>query len=297
MDTAEDWADDRGFDRGTVDCSEVDLHYVAAGSRESPMCLLLHGFPECWYTWRHQLEPLADDYFVVAPDLRGYNRSDRPREVAAYDLPRLLNDVYELVQAFDHGSAHVVGHDWGGALGLSFARHHPAHVDRLVVANAIDPERLGAQLRGWQLLRSWYAFYFQLPRLPETMLTARGCRLLERLYDDTAVPDAYTDDDLARLHVTWERDGALRAAVDHYRALGRRTVRRALAFDYPPRIYVPTRLVWGGADDLVPTSVAGAIADGIDDPETVTFDDATHWLHAEYPERFTETVVEFLRSA
>ncbi|WP_255197119.1 alpha/beta fold hydrolase [Halorarius litoreus] len=295
MDTAEDWADAQGFDRGFVDCGEVELHYVAAGEPEKPMVLLLHGFPEFWYTWRHQLAPLAEEYLVVAPDLRGYNLSERPEEVSAYELSRLNRDVFELIQAFDHGSAHLVGHDWGGALALSFARHHPAHVDRLVVANTLDPERPSAQLRGKQLLRSWYTAFFQLPWLPETLLSSREFRGFRSFYDDTAVPDAYTDEDIERYRVAWERDGAMTAALNYYRALGRTTFKRAVTMQRVPRIFVPTRILWGERDPALGPGVADAIASGIDDPEIRRYRDATHWLHAEYPGRFTGDVRSFLR--
>jgi pimeloyl-ACP methyl ester carboxylesterase len=294
MQTAEEWAEARGFETGFVETPEVDLHYVAAGPESAPPVLLLHGFPEFWYAWRKQLGPLAEDYRVVAPDLRGYNRSDRPRGVEAYGLGRLRNDVYELIQAFGHGSAHVVGHDWGGALALSFARHHPAHVDRLVVANTIDPERLGAQIRGKQLLRSWYTGFFQLPWLPETALSAGGFRALRGLYEETAVPDAYTDRDIERYRAAWAHDGSLRAALNYYRALGRHTLRGALSSTQ--RIYVPTRVLWGEDDTALRPQVADAICRGIDDPELKRYDDATHWLHAEYPERFTADVCEFLET-
>ncbi|WP_255150834.1 alpha/beta fold hydrolase [Halorarius halobius] len=297
METAEDWADAQGFDRGTVDCGEVDLHYVAAGDPAREMVLLLHGFPEFWYTWRDHVAPLSEEFFVVAPDLRGYNLSDRPAEVAAYELSRLRNDVFELVQAFDHGSTHLVGHDWGGALALSFARHHPAHVDHLVVANTLDPERPRAQLRGRQLLRSWYTAYFQVPWLPERLLSLGDFRGLRGVYDDTAVPDAYTDEEIDRYRVAWGRDGAVRAAVNYYRALGRSTVKRVARMERVPRIYVPTRIIWGEDDPALESRVADAIADGIDDPDVVRYDDATHWLHAEYPERFSDDVTAFLRGA
>lgn len=294
MQTAEEWAADRGFETGFAETSEVRLHYVAAGPASAPLVVLLHGFPEFWYTWRDQIGPLSEEFRVVAPDLRGYNRSDRPRGVDAYGLDRLRTDVYELLQSLGHGSAHLVGHDWGGALALSFARHHPAHVDRLVVANTLDPERPGAQLRGAQLLRSWYTGFFQLPRLPESVLSAGEFRTLRSLYDDTAVPDAYTETDMDRYRVAWERDGALTAAINYYRALGRSTLRDAVGLGGADRIYVPTRVLWGDDDTALRPQVADAICRGIDDPELKRYEEATHWLHAEFPARFTDDVRAFL---
>ncbi|MFB6117152.1 alpha/beta fold hydrolase [Halosegnis sp.] len=297
MDTAEEWAEAEGFETGFVDGPEVRLHYVAAGPRSAPLVVLLHGFPEFWYAWRNQLGPLAEEYRVVAPDLRGYNRSDRPSGVDAYRLDRLRTDMYELIQSFGRGEAHLIGHDWGGTLALSFARHHPAHVGRLVVANTLDTERLRTQLRGTQLLRSWYAAFFQLPWLPETVAAAGDYRALRASYEETAVPDAYTETDIERYRTAWERDGALTAALNYYRAAGRAAVRNLFSLEAADRIYVPTRVLWGQQDDALGPEVADALCRGIDDPELVRYDEATHWLHAEYPDRFTADVREFISEA
>lgn len=294
MDTAEEWAQAEGFETGFVDAPGAQLHYVAAGSEAAPMVVLLHGFPEFWYAWRDHLGPLAETYRVVAPDLRGYNRSDRPSGVDAYGLDRLRTDVYELIQSFGRGEAHLVGHDWGGTVALSFARHHPAHVDRLVVANTLDAERLTAQLRGTQLLDSWYTAFFQLPWLPETVLSAGDFRAFRSMYDRTAVEDAYTETDLDRYRHAWDRDGAVTAALNYYRAAARSAVRGLLSLDPADRIFVPTRVLWGDEDAALQPAVADALCRGIDDPDLKRYDDATHWLHAEYPDRFTDDVREFL---
>ncbi|RNJ27041.1 alpha/beta fold hydrolase [Halosegnis longus] len=286
---AEQWATDEGFEVDFADCSVGPIHYVAAGPETAPLVLLLHGFPDFWYTWRDHIAPLAAEYRVVAPDLRGYNRSVRPRGVASYRLDRLRTDVYELIQQLGYGTASVVGHDWGGSLALSFARHHPAHVDRLVVANTLDPERLAAQLRGRQLLRSWYSGFFQLPWLPERALGARDYRAMCDLFRDR---HGYDETDIERYRGAWERDGALTASINYYRALGRQTLKHPLGS--PARVVVPTKLLWGTDDFALRPSVLDRLASGIDDPTVERYEGASHWLHADEPDRFCEDVRAFL---
>src|SRR5207244_2516240 len=130
---------------------------------------LLHGFPENWRCWRHQFEPLAQaGLSVLAPDLRGYNLSDRPSPRAAYDLRRLVADVAALVRATGHTRAHIVGHDWGGVIAWAFAGAHPELLDRLVILNAPHMDiYLRKVWRPPQVFRSWYVLFFQIPRLPE----------------------------------------------------------------------------------------------------------------------------------
>lgn len=152
---------------------DVTLHVVAAGDPGDPLVVLLHGFPEFWYEWREYIEPIvAAGYRVVVPDQRGYNRSDKPPGVRAYRMTELSGDVVDLVAAEGYDSAHVVGHDWGGAVAWDVALRHPETVERLAVINAAHPTVFEDVLLSnpTQLRKSWYLFFFQLPRLPEWYL-------------------------------------------------------------------------------------------------------------------------------
>jgi len=152
-----------------ISANGVRLHAAEAG--EGPLVLLLHGFPQFWWTWRSQLTALADAGFrAVAPDLRGYGASDKPPR--GYDLPTLSADIAALVRALGERDAVVVGHDWGGLLGWTTAALHPRSVRRLVVLSMAHPRRLRASMADRGQRRALrYALRFQLPRLPERMLT------------------------------------------------------------------------------------------------------------------------------
>src|SRR5262249_22187334 len=139
------------------------FHYVEAGT--GPLVVLLHGFPEFWYAWRHQIPALAGaGYYVVAPDLRGYNESDKPLGVRNYRIELLVQDVVALIEHTGVRRAVVVGHDWGGVIAWQLAMDHPERVDRLVILNAPHPAAFLRELRRpTQLLRSAYMLFFQLP--------------------------------------------------------------------------------------------------------------------------------------
>jgi pimeloyl-ACP methyl ester carboxylesterase len=170
----------RGITHRWVDVGGLHLHCVEAGT--GPLVVLLHRFPEFWYAWRHQLPALADaDYRVVAPDLPGYNTSDKPPRVRDYQPRVLAQEVADLIVALGAASATVAGHDWGGGLAWLLAMHHPERVQRLVLLNAPHPIRFLKGLRSpRQLRRSWYMLAFQAPWLPERLVAARDFRALRR---------------------------------------------------------------------------------------------------------------------
>jgi pimeloyl-ACP methyl ester carboxylesterase len=161
-----------------ADLGDVRLHYVEAG--EGPLVLLLHGFPQFWYQWRHQIPALVEAGFrVVAPDMRGYNLSDKPLGVQAYRVELLARDVERLILACGEWTADVVGHDWGAIAAWVVAMRHPDRVGKLAILNVPHPARfLDGLLSPMQLLRSSYVSFFQIPRLPEEVIRAGDFALL-----------------------------------------------------------------------------------------------------------------------
>ncbi len=167
----------------TVDTNGVRLHVVQVGPETGPLVLLLHGFPEFWYGWKAQIDGLAEaGYRVWAPDQRGYNLSDKPEGVAAYQLDTLVADVVGLIDAAGQQKAIIVGHDWGGIVSWWLAASHPERVERLVILNVPHPAVTRKFIRQYpgQLLRSWYIAFFQLPILPEWIMGANRSAMLAR---------------------------------------------------------------------------------------------------------------------
>ena len=232
----------------------IRLHWVEQGS--GPLVVLLHGFPEFWYSWRHQIPALAGHFRVVAPDLRGYNLSEKPAR--GYDVETLTNDVRALVEHLGEERAVIVGHDWGGAIAWAYAVLYPDAIDRLVVMNAPHPARfLEVVRRPRQMLRSWYMLFFQLPVLPELALGANRSWLIAQALRSSAVnKEAFSDEDLDRFREAMSRPGALTGALNYYRGLVRGAVRvRDLSREAFVRC--PTLLLWGEQDVALGKELTG----------------------------------------
>ena len=241
-----------------VRANGLRFHVAECGAGER-LALCLHGFPETWYSWRHQMPLLARlGYRVWAPDLRGYGGSERPARVADYALEELVADAAGLVDASGARSAILVGHDWGGIIAWTFAIRRARPLERLVVMNCPHPG-VPALRTLRQLRRSWYMLFFQIPWLPERLLALGNHRFVDVLRDGAAHPENFPDEALAVFRANAAQPGALTAMLHYYRALLRGGgLRRQLAQGIAP-IEVPTLLVWGENDvALTPGTARGA---------------------------------------
>lgn len=281
--------DEAGWTHHEAAVGDVRLHWVQAG--EGPPVLLLHGFPEFWWEWRHQLPALARMGFrAVAPDLRGYNLSEKPSGVGAYRVERLVDDVRGLIRHLGVDRAHVVGHDWGGVVAWWLAMIAPERIDRLVVINAPHPLAFRRALRRpEQVLRSWYAAAFQLPVLPEAAFRANGFALLERVFRAPSVrPGAFTDEDIRRYREAAARPGAISAMIHYYRAAAR--------YPAPPActITAPTLLVWGEEDQALSLRLTEGLEAWVPGIRVERIPGVSHWVPAEAPDRVNALLAGFL---
>ena len=281
---------------GYADLSETRLHYVEAG--EGPLVVLLHGFPELWYGWRHQIPALAAAGFrVVAPDLRGYNLSARPEGVAAYDVDHLAGDVRDLIAERGETRARVAGHDWGAIVAWAVAGSHPEAVERLAILNVPHPRRMLQGLRtARQLRKSWYIFFFQLPWLPERLLAAGRYRALRQGMEQDARPGAYSPQDIERYVEAWSRPGALTAMLNYYRAALRQPPGRAQR--RIRRVEAPTLVIWGERDRHLGAELAEPDRRDVPNLERVErLPTASHWVAQDEPERVSQLLIEFFAAA
>ncbi|HEX6583472.1 MAG TPA: alpha/beta hydrolase [Thermoleophilaceae bacterium] len=276
---------------GYADLGDVRLHYVEAG--EGPLVVLLHGFPEFWFSWRLQIPALAAAGFrVVAPDMRGYNLSSRPATVAAYDTDRLAADVRGLIRGLGAERALLAGHDWGAAVAWITAMNHPEVVERLAILNVPHPRRMLQGLRTpRQLAKSWYILAFQVPWLPE-----RAARLRRwwgfRVVFEEARPGAFTPQDIERYVEAWSQPGAARGMLNFYRSALRQTPGRAEARIRP--VEAPTLVIWGQRDRHLGAELAEPEHTDVPNLERVVrLPEASHWVHQDEPERVNELLVEF----
>jgi pimeloyl-ACP methyl ester carboxylesterase len=273
--------------------ANVRLHAVAAGPKDGPAVVLLHGFPEFWYGWRKQIDPLAAAGFrVIVPDQRGYNLSSKPSGVASYALTELVSDVIAIADQLGQKQIFLAGHDWGAAVAWSTAILHPQRIAKLVVLNVPHPSvmRKFLSTRVRQLLRSWYMFFFQLPWLPETLFSANDFQIGVRALLRSSRAGTFPADDLAQYRAAWSQPGAVTAMINWYRALFR------LRAKFPDRtVHIPTRILWGERDAFLMPEMAKESLRYCTDAELYTFADATHWLQHEEPARVSELLIDFFR--
>jgi pimeloyl-ACP methyl ester carboxylesterase len=270
----------------------VRLHVVEAG--EGRPVVLLHGFPEFWYSWRKQILALAAaGHHVLAPDMRGYNLSDKPRGVHAYRLDRLAGDVARLLDAFDAARAVVVGHDWGALVAWWFAMLFPERIERLAILNVPHPL---VALRGLrtpaQLRRSWYIFFFQLPWLPELSARATGYAFVRQALRGSLQRGSFSPADIDRYVEAIARPGALTAGINYYRALGRygpRFTRRLR------RIDCPVLVIWGERDPYVGRELAEPPREWVPNVRVERLPEVSHWVQNDAPEQVNALLIDFLR--
>ncbi|HEV7890620.1 MAG TPA: alpha/beta hydrolase [Pyrinomonadaceae bacterium] len=281
---------------GYAQVGDVRLHYAECGEGER-LVVLLHGFPECWYSWRYQLKALGSRYRVVAPDMRGYNLSDKPDRVEDYRVPRLVDDVTGLIRHFGAREAAVVGHDWGAAVAWAVAQHYPDYVWKLAALQVPPPAVWAKNLSLRQLLRSWYMFFFQLPRVPEWWLSRDDFAGLGKMLRATSRPGTFADDEIEFYKSALKEPGALTASINYYRAnLGRFLTRRPKGgIRTQERVRVPTLFVFGERDFAILPETAAGVADYVNAPYTeLRLARANHWVQQEYPAEVNAALLSFL---
>jgi len=271
----------------------VTLHAVVAGPKDGPVVVLLHGFPEFWYGWRKQIEPLAAAGFrVIVPDQRGYNLSSKPHGVTSYALPELASDVIAIADQLGQQKIFLAGHDWGAAVAWSTALLHPGRIERLAVLNVPHPSvmRRYVYTRLPQTLRSWYIFFFQIPWLPEAFLSAFNFRAAARALQGSSRPGTFSAEDLVQYRAAWSQPRALTAMIHWYRA----AMRYRMPFS-DRTVRVPTRILWGQRDRFLMAEMAHESLRYCANGELFTFAEASHWLQHEQPDRVCQLLVQFFQ--
>jgi epoxide hydrolase 4 len=262
------------------------------------LALCLHGFPELNFSWRFQMPVLAAmGYRVWAPNLRGYGASSRPVGVDAYAIEALLGDVAALIDASGAKRVTLIAHDWGGALAWMFAIRKIRPIERLVVMNLPHPARFAEGLKTWkQRRKSWYIAFFQLPWLPEAMLTRNRAAAIRQMFrgmaiDKTRFPrevlDVYADAAL--------RPGAASAMVNWYRAAARGG-KGALGRGKPV-VDVPTLVVWGEEDAALGVELLDGTDRFVPDLTIRRLPGVSHWVQQEAPEAVNAILEKWLPRA
>jgi epoxide hydrolase 4 len=285
---------------GYTQVGSVRLHYAERGSGDQ-LVLLLHGFPECWYSWRHQLMALGDRYHVVAPDLRGYNLSDKPPRIEDYRMELLIDDVLGLIRHFGAREAAIIGHDWGAGVAWAVAQRYPEYVWKLAALQVPPMAAWRKNMTLKQALRSWYMLFFQIPWLPEWLMSVNNFAAIEHAFKNTvARPGSFTDADIAVYKKALSEPFALTAAVNYYRANARRLFlsrpgKKPTEDLSDGRVRVPTLFIYGEQDQAVVPETVRGVGDFVDAPyREVRIPTSAHWVQNEAVAEVNAALSSFL---
>jgi pimeloyl-ACP methyl ester carboxylesterase len=281
-----------------VDLPRLRMHYVEVG--QGPLVVLLHGFPENWWSWRYQLQPLADAGFrVIAPDLRGYGETDKH---GPYDLDTLADDVCHLIESLGERRAKIVGHDWGGGVAWHLASKRPESCERLVVLNCPHPVVMRKKLLSApslsQLKKSWYFFFFLVPGVPEWLLTRKDAGNLVRTLKASSIDRHHcSPEELRPFRDGIQRPGAAKAMVDWYRTIVGHSLTHPFSQPVYDDITAETLLIWGMKDpalgyaDLVPGTERYVPRLRVEQVPN-----CGHFVQSERPEHVNPALVKFLKA-
>lgn len=277
------------------------LHCALSGDASRPLLLMLHGFPEFWYAWRELMPRFADQFFVAAPDLRGYNLSSAPPEPEAYRIDRLVADIDAILAAMGRECCVLVAHDWGGALAWSYAIARPQRVSQLIILNAPHPFLFAQALAKDPQQQRASAYMNWLRREgSEAILAQDRFRRLDGVFADGG--GSWFNAELrAAYHEAWAQPGRLRGAVNWYRATplhppeaDRPGAARLRLDEAQFRVEVPTLVIWGEGDTALRPGLLEGLERLVPRLRIVRIAGASHWLVHEQPEGIAELIRQFL---
>jgi pimeloyl-ACP methyl ester carboxylesterase len=271
------------------------------GDGDGPLIVFLHGFPEFWYSWRHQIPFFAQNFKVVAPDMRGYGDTDKPKEIKEYKIGKLSRDIIELIHSFGKESAIIVGHDWGGIIGWSIAMIAPNVVEKLIVMNAPHPSVLkkNAFRSLAQMQKSWYMFFFLLQKVPEKVLSSNDFKILRHFFESSIKrKDRFAQGDIEEYVSAWRMYGStgLTGGINYYRANLISVFLKNHGESTPyPKIRNPTLMIWGENDSFLGIEMTENTQKSVEAPFLLKLiPGCGHWVQQEAPDEVNQIMDEFL---
>src|SRR5262245_53005042 len=273
-----------------VETNGVKLFVVQAGPEHGPPVLLLHGFPEFWWTWHAQIKALAQAGFrVIAPDQRGFDRSDKPPHLDDYVPEQRRADILGLMDALGYPRAAIAGHDFGAFVTWGLAIEHPERRRKAVVMNVAHPKVYESPPPGRADTINWFRSFFQLPLLPELVGRSGNWFLLERNLVQSSRPGTFAEPAMSYYKQAWAHENAIHSMLAWYRAGFRHPYRPSGA----ARVSIPTRIVWGDLDRFNDPSFAEPSLEYCDDAKLVRIPDAGHWLIHEKADEISRLLIQF----
>jgi pimeloyl-ACP methyl ester carboxylesterase len=273
----------------------VHLHTIFAGDPEGEPIILLHGFPEFWYGWRKQIPYLAEQGLrVIVPDQRGYNLSDKPKNIRDYYIDTLADDIAGLIDELGYEQVTLVGHDWGAAVAWWTATRHAGKLKRLGILNVPYPTIMQETLQQGnigQMLKSWYMGFFQIPFAPEALIALGNYRAGLQALERSSKPNTFSEEDFAHYQQAWSQPNAMKSMINWYRAIRYSTNLQARGYDAISKNPVETLILWGEDDAFLGKELAAMSLERCEQGHLIYFEDTTHWIQHEQAEAINPLLV------
>ena len=275
-----------------VDVGEISLHVVFAGPSDGEPVILIHGFPEFWYMWRHHIAALAKaGYRVAAPDMRGYNRSDKPAGRSAYDFSDYAGDITGLMDAQGWESANIVGHDIGARVSWQLVFDSPDRLKRAVIFSVGHPLAFATTTEKSDV--SWYRTFFRLPVLPELLGRTAGPSMTADSMRTSSRTGTFSEAELDVYKSAWDREHAFDTMLGAYRNDGANLA----TMPEDGRASMPVLFVYGAKDKFIPVDVAERTKTYLGEDNVRIYPDLSHWMLAEEPETTSAEIIGFFNQA
>ncbi|CAI2354421.1 unnamed protein product [Caenorhabditis sp. 36 PRJEB53466] len=282
-----------------VQLEEIRMHYVEEGPQDGEVLLMVHGFPEFWYSWRFQLEYFKKTHRCIAIDMRGYNQTDRPSGISSYNVVRLVDDIRQFIEILGLERVTLAAHDWGAIVCWRFSMLHPSLIDRLIVCNVPHPIAFYEvyKVSKEQRDKSWYIYLFQSQMIPEIAMKSNGMKMLDSMFRGRKAgirnSRNFTDQDMLAWKHVFSQPGAITGPLNYYRDL----------FNAPP---IPTKqhivqpkvlIIWGDEDAFLDKKGAELSVQFCRDCQVQMIRGASHWVQQDQPELVNAVMEHFMNEA
>ncbi|XP_034244419.1 epoxide hydrolase 4-like [Thrips palmi] len=289
---------------GYVTVKGEKFHYVGKGDRAKPLMLFVHGFPDFWYSWRHQMKEFSRDYWTVAVDMRGYGGSPKPADVFDYAVPLLVDDIKGIVTALGREKFILVGHDWGAVISWAFLDRYPEMIEKYIIMNGPNSKvfmQLQRSSTSKQSSMSWYMYLFQVPYLAELFVTFGDFGLFRKmLLGHKRSSPFVTDGDIEAYKYTFSQPGCITPPFNYYRAFFRSVILKGLVreakkaktenVERPKGLYI-----FGAKDVAIDVQCVGMLKEQIENLETKIIEDGNHFVHQDEPVAVNKSIQSFLK--
>lgn len=266
----------------------IKIHYVEKGDPKNPLIVFVHGFPEFWYSWRHQLKEFSKDYWTIAIDQRGYGQSDKPKNVEDYHINNMADDINALVKSLGREKFILIGHDWGAAVGFNYVYRYMDTLEKYIMIGGPPSDTWRKLITGTlkQFIMSWYIFYFQAPILPEISIGLRDLQIFD-------IIKVGSPEDIESFKYTFSQPNALTYPINYYRAI------RSLILNPDKRLPRPKNpapglLLLGEYDKYISRDTGKYAQKELDRLEFNLIKGANHFAQQHKPEETNRMIREFL---